>query len=94
MFLSRSSRAIAALDEGDTATYALTWTDCMAKGPKLGRSLVYLGEHARRNELELYLRLGAAAGHNAIFFADGGVRSGNSAAKKSVHTGPPQTGVA
>ena len=44
--------AMAALDEGDTATYAVAWIDCMAKGPKLGRSLLYLGEHVRRDELD------------------------------------------
>lgn len=33
-------------------TYSVAWIDCIARGPALGRSLVVLGEHARRNELE------------------------------------------
>jgi decaprenylphospho-beta-D-ribofuranose 2-oxidase len=38
--------AIAALEEGDSATYSVAWIDCVAKGASLGRSLVFLGEHA------------------------------------------------
>ncbi|MEO3427500.1 FAD-binding oxidoreductase [Pelagibius sp. CAU 1746] len=34
-----------------TATYAVAWVDCLAGGGGLGRSLVLLGEHARREEL-------------------------------------------
>lgn len=33
-------------------TYSVAWIDCLAKGPALGRSLVMLGEHARRDELD------------------------------------------
>lgn len=43
--------AMAALDAGDAATYSVAWIDCLAKGPKLGRSLIFLGEHATRAEL-------------------------------------------
>jgi decaprenylphospho-beta-D-ribofuranose 2-oxidase len=33
------------------ATYSVAWIDCLSSGAKLGRSLVYLGEHATRAEL-------------------------------------------
>jgi decaprenylphospho-beta-D-ribofuranose 2-oxidase len=32
-------------------TYSVAWIDCLARGDNLGRSLVYLGEHARPDEL-------------------------------------------
>ncbi|MBR0773816.1 FAD-binding oxidoreductase [Bradyrhizobium diazoefficiens] len=44
--------AMRALDAGDTATYSVAWIDCVARGGDLGRSLIYLGEHARADELE------------------------------------------
>lgn len=43
--------AMRALDAGDSATYSVAWIDCAARGRDLGRSLIYLGEHARRDEL-------------------------------------------
>jgi decaprenylphospho-beta-D-ribofuranose 2-oxidase len=43
--------AIAALEKGDQATYTVAWIDCVAKGAALGRSLVFLGEHAVRADL-------------------------------------------
>ncbi len=33
-------------------TYSVAWIDCMAKGRNLGRSLIMLGEHAMRAELD------------------------------------------
>jgi len=44
--------AMDALSGGDSATYSVAWIDCLARGAKLGRSLVYLGEHATGTELE------------------------------------------
>ncbi|MFT4119750.1 FAD-binding oxidoreductase [Bradyrhizobium sp.] len=43
--------AMRALDAGDAATYSVAWIDCAARGGDLGRALIYLGEHARANEL-------------------------------------------
>jgi FAD/FMN-containing dehydrogenase len=43
--------AMRALEAGDSATYSVAWIDCMARGRDLGRSLIYLGEHARADEL-------------------------------------------
>ena len=43
---------IAALDVSDDATYSVAWIDCLAKGSHLGRSLVYLGEHAASGDLD------------------------------------------
>lgn len=45
-----------ALDEGDAATYSVAWIDGLARGPALGRSLVYLGEHATRADVEAEVR--------------------------------------
>lgn len=43
--------AMRALDAGDAATYSVAWIDCAARGRDLGRALIYLGEHAGRDEL-------------------------------------------
>jgi decaprenylphospho-beta-D-ribofuranose 2-oxidase len=43
--------AVRALDSGDSATYSVAWIDCVARGDNLGRSLIYLGEHARASEI-------------------------------------------
>jgi len=44
--------AIAALDGSDGATYSVAWIDCLAKGASLGRSLIFLGEHASSDQLD------------------------------------------
>jgi decaprenylphospho-beta-D-ribofuranose 2-oxidase len=43
--------AMRALDAGDASTYSVAWIDCAAKGRDLGRSLIYLGEHAAAGDL-------------------------------------------
>ena len=48
---SNLADAVRALDRGDSATYSVAWIDCVASGNSLGRSLIYLGEHARADEI-------------------------------------------
>ncbi|MCZ0963747.1 FAD-binding oxidoreductase [Paracoccus benzoatiresistens] len=43
--------ALKALDESDAATYSVAWIDCLSRGADLGRSLVFVGEHATRQEV-------------------------------------------
>jgi FAD/FMN-containing dehydrogenase len=45
------AEAMALFEESQGWTYSVAWIDCLASGAALGRSLVYLGEHARRDEL-------------------------------------------
>lgn len=52
------------LDAAQDATYSVAWIDGLARGAALGRSLVYLGEHATRAELgaaQVPTRFGPAA---------------------------------
>jgi decaprenylphospho-beta-D-ribofuranose 2-oxidase len=43
--------AMDAFENARDATYSVAWIDSMSTGDKRGRSLVILGEHARRDEL-------------------------------------------
>ena len=43
--------AMQALTDAHDTTYSVAWIDCIARGANLGRSLVYLGEHAGVAEL-------------------------------------------
>jgi decaprenylphospho-beta-D-ribofuranose 2-oxidase len=44
--------ALKALAIGDDATYCVAWIDCLARGASLGRSLIFLGEHATGADLQ------------------------------------------
>jgi decaprenylphospho-beta-D-ribofuranose 2-oxidase len=44
--------ALAILSKHDDASYSTAWIDCLAKGSALGRSLIYLGEHATNVDVE------------------------------------------
>lgn len=39
-------------DEHAHSTYSVAWLDCLAKGDNLGRSILYLGEHATQGSLK------------------------------------------
>ena len=44
--------AMACFEANTGVTYSVAWIDCLAKGSDLGRSLIYLGEHALRGHLD------------------------------------------
>jgi FAD/FMN-containing dehydrogenase len=43
--------AMALFEASAGSTYSVAWIDCLARGGGLGRSLLYLGEHARPDEI-------------------------------------------
>ena len=43
--------AFEALRKADSATYSVAWIDCLARGASLGRSLIYVGEHASQADV-------------------------------------------
>jgi decaprenylphospho-beta-D-ribofuranose 2-oxidase len=45
------AETLSLLTQGIDWTYSVAWTDCLAKGAALGRSVVFLGEHAGMDEL-------------------------------------------
>jgi decaprenylphospho-beta-D-ribofuranose 2-oxidase len=46
------------LEENHASTYSVAWLDCLARGKSLGRSLIFLGEHANNNKFETKPRRG------------------------------------
>lgn len=53
-------QAMALIEAANTAHYSVAWIDCLATGQSLGRSLVYSGEHASRDDV---IRLGRSLPH-------------------------------
>jgi decaprenylphospho-beta-D-ribofuranose 2-oxidase len=52
-FVARNlAEAIAVLSEHEDAPYSAAWIDCLASGASLGRSLIYLGRHASKADVE------------------------------------------
>jgi FAD/FMN-containing dehydrogenase len=45
------SDAISVFESEQDVTYSVAWINCLAQGHDLGRSIVFLGEHARADEL-------------------------------------------
>ncbi len=43
-------------DEHDAYTYSVSWIDCLRRGKSMGRSLLYLGEHATSDDLDASAR--------------------------------------
>lgn len=46
------------LEENNDSKYSVAWLDCLARGDKLGRSLLFLGEHKEDGELRYKSRRG------------------------------------
>jgi FAD/FMN-containing dehydrogenase len=44
--------AMTALERTSDATYSVAWIDCVARGARFGRSLIFAAEHATRAELD------------------------------------------
>jgi FAD/FMN-containing dehydrogenase len=50
--LARNLDEALALNEASSAwRYSVAWIDCLAQGERLGRAIVYRGEHARQDEV-------------------------------------------
>jgi FAD/FMN-containing dehydrogenase len=53
--------AMAVFEESAGSTYAVGWIDCLASGSRLGRALIYRGEHAKRSEVPNHAARAAAS---------------------------------
>lgn len=66
------AETIALLDDSSSWTYSVAWIDCLARDRDLGRSVVFLGEHATQHEARaarIPRRLNLAMPINAPAFA-------------------------
>ncbi len=45
-----------AFENNINVTYSVAWIDCLAKGKRLGRSILILGEHAKSGSLDLVIK--------------------------------------
>jgi decaprenylphospho-beta-D-ribofuranose 2-oxidase len=52
MVAQNLAEAIAVLDTRDNEPYSAAWIDCLASGASLGRSLIYLGRHASKADVD------------------------------------------
>lgn len=50
--------AMRGFEEGGEWPYSVAWIDCLAKGARLGRSLLYLGDHARADDVPVCRKAG------------------------------------
>ncbi len=50
-------------DQSKNFTYSVAWIDCLARGSNLGKSILYLGEHASKDEIS-----GTPFGDNPLFY--------------------------
>jgi FAD/FMN-containing dehydrogenase len=48
--------AMIQFEENARANYSVAWIDCLASGDQLGRSIIFFGEHARREDLPTSLQ--------------------------------------
>lgn len=55
-------------DQSKNFTYSVAWIDCLARGSNLGKSILYLGEHATKEEIA-----GTAFAENPLFYHNKGL---------------------
>ena len=49
------NETLQSFNEHKEATYSVAWIDCLAKGKSFGRSILMLGEHAQKSEVDAKL---------------------------------------
>jgi len=51
--LSNLTELLKAFKSYNSSTYSVAWIDCLSKGKSFGRSILFLGEHAKTGELKI-----------------------------------------